>query len=331
MNRVGLLYQKERHAHALARTLDRLPVGYTADVLTLSDLSRAKSYDLLQTDELLRYGVSASVAGELADVPVTTHLQGWGDYANTHDQYNRCMHALIRMLSVVSRHEIEGVLYVTRITNDRFPYSFDRYGYSMPLFDVENYKTDGSDADGSDTDARNLLTVTNLRYEEKLRGVRTVLDGLKPLFATHDDLQYRIAGGGRQLDALREIVSDYPYADRVSVLGFRDDVPQLLASADLFVYVSYLDSLAMTVLEAQTAGVPVVAGDCGGVPEAVADAGIVCPPTAEGVSGAVRTLVRNDDLRASLTAAGCERMATHNQRQARRHIALWENVLHDRT
>lgn len=323
MTHVGLLYQKERHARALARTLDRLPVDYTAEVLALSDLSRVKTYDLLQTDELLRYGVSAAVAGELADIPVTAHLQGWADYANTHGQYSRRMHALIRALSVVSRHAVAGVLYVTQITKERFPYSFDRYGYSMPLFDVDSYRTDGPN-----TDARTLLTVTNLRYQEKLRGVETILDGLKPLFETHDDLQYRIAGGGQQLDALREIVSAYPYADRVSVLGFRDDVPQLLASADLFVYVSHLDSLAMTVLEAQAAGVPVVASDCGGVPEAVADSGLLCPPTAEGVSETVRTLVRNDELRASFAAAGHKRMATHNRRQAHRHVALWENVLH---
>lgn len=323
MTRVGLLYQKDRHARALARTLDRLPVDYTAEVIGLSDLSRAKTYDLLQTDELLRYGASAAVAGELADIPVTTHLQGWADYANTHGQYSRRMHSLIRALSVVSRHAVAGVLYVTQITKERFPYSFDRYGYSMPLFDVDSYRTDASN-----TDARTLLTVTNLRYQEKLRGVETVLDGLKPLFETHDDLRYRIAGGGEQLDALREIVSAYPYADRVSVLGFRDDVPQLLASADLFVYVSYLDSLAMTVLEAQAAGVPVVASDCGGVPEAVADSGLLCPPTAEGVSETVRTLVRNDELRASFAAAGRKRMATHNRRQAHRHVALWENVLH---
>ncbi|UPM41898.1 glycosyltransferase family 4 protein [Halocatena salina] len=329
MTRVGLLYQKEQYAHALAQTLDQLPVDYTADVLTLSDLAYAKRYDLLQTDELLRYGVSAVGAGTLADVPVTTHLQGWDDYANTHGQYTRRMHALIRTLSIISRQNIAGVLYVTQITKDRFPLSFDRYGYSMPVFDVDSYKSDIQDTDVSTTDARELLTVTNLRYQEKLRGVQTVLDGLQPLFATHDDLRYRIAGGGKQLDELREIVSDYPYADRVSVLGFRDDVPDLLASADLFVYVSYLDSLAMTVLEAEAAGLPVVAGDCGGVPEAVGDAGIVCPSTAEGVSNAVRTLVRNDDLRASFATAGRERMTTHNRRQAHRHIAFWENVLED--
>lgn len=328
MNRVGLLYQKERYAHALVRSLDRLPVDYTAEVLSLSDLPRAKRYDLLQTDELLRYGVSAVLTGELADIPVTTHLQGWADYVNTHDQYNRRMSALIRVLSTISHHGIEGVLYVTQMTKEQFPLSFDRYGYSMPVFDVDSY-TDDSDTDIPNTDARDLLTVTNLRYQEKLRGVKTILDGLKPLFGAHEDLRYRIAGGGERLEELREIVSTYPYADRVSVLGFRDDVPQLLASADLFVYVSYLDSLAMTVLEAQAGGLPVVAGDCGGVPEAVDDAGIVCPPTAAGVSQAVRTLLRNDDLRESFAAAGRERMSTHNRRQVHRHIALWENVLHD--
>lgn len=327
MTHIGLLYQSEQHARTIATTLDRLDTDYEADILSLSDLWRVSKYDLLQTDELLRYGASAVLAGQVTDTPVVTHLQGWGDMLNAHEQYGHAKYAAVRALGGIARRGVAGVLYVSKATEQRFPYSFDRYGYAAPFVAAEMFET----AKSNDRDEpQTILTVTNLRYQEKLNGVQTVLDGLRPLFETRDDLRYRIAGGGEYLDTLRETVSAYPYADRVDVLGFREDIPALLETADLFVYVSYLDAHPRALLEAQAVGVPVIAGDYGGVPEAVSDTGIVCPPTAARVSEAVRTLIRNDDLRATFAGAGRERMAAHNRKQAYRHIALWDEVLSDR-
>lgn len=326
MTHIGLLYQSEQHARTLIATLDRLGTDYEADILSLSDLWRVSEYDLLQTDELLRYGASAVLAGQVTDTPVVSHLQGWGDMQNSHEQYGHMKYAAIRALGGIARRGVAGVLYVSKATEQHFPYSFDRYGYAGPFVAAEMLETAQSNVR---EEPQTVLTVTNLRYREKLNGVRTILDGLRPLFATRDDLRYRIAGGGEYLDTLRETVTAYPYADRVDVLGYRDDIPSLLGAADLFVYVSYLDAHPRVLLEAQAVGVPVIGGDYGGVPEAVSDTGIVCPPTAAGVSGAVRTLIRNDDLRASFAAAGRERMTAHNRKQAYRHIALWDEILYD--
>ncbi len=64
------------------------------------------------------------------------------------------------------------------------------------------------------------------------------------------------------------------------LLGYRDDTTRLIAAADLFVLASHHEGLPVTVMEALTLGVPVVATAVGGLPEAVATEvnGILVPP-----------------------------------------------------
>jgi glycosyltransferase involved in cell wall biosynthesis len=57
----------------------------------------------------------------------------------------------------------------------------------------------------------------------------------------------------------------------VRLLGFRDDVPDLLRAADLFCVSSYLEGMGTATLDAMAAGLPVVATRVGGIPEIVED------------------------------------------------------------
>jgi glycosyltransferase involved in cell wall biosynthesis len=107
------------------------------------------------------------------------------------------------------------------------------------------------------------------------------------VFRRYDSLSYRIAGGGHYLSTLRDHVTASPYSDRIEVLGHRSDIPDFLSGSDLFVYVSYLDSISTAVLEAQAAGLLVIGGDVVGVPTAVGDAGRLCEPTSIEVERAV--------------------------------------------
>src|SRR5262249_3721845 len=68
-------------------------------------------------------------------------------------------------------------------------------------------------------------------------------------------------------------------ADGVLFAGARDDVPELLASFDVFAFPSRFEGLCLAVIEAQAAGVPVVATPVGGIRETVVDGetGVLVP------------------------------------------------------
>jgi hypothetical protein len=69
-------------------------------------------------------------------------------------------------------------------------------------------------------------------------------------------------------------------ADVVYFLGFREDVPRLLASLDLFVMSSRMEGLGTSIMDAMAARLPVVATMAGGIPEVVIhrETGLLVPP-----------------------------------------------------
>ena len=119
-----------------------------------------------------------------------------------------------------------------------------------------------------------------------------------------------IAGRGEEEEKLRALAANEGIAERVTLLGFRGDVPDILAAADVFVMPSLSEGLPLALVEAMAAGLPVVVSEVGGVPE-VAVAGqeaILVPPgdparLAEGLA----ELLLDPRARAALGAAARSR------------------------
>lgn len=337
MPSVLLLHTNREYATSLAEAVGSLDAGYEVTVVSRRPIRDRlehlldREYDLVQVDELLVNGVFACGASVFPGTPFVASIRGWADYTNAHGQYGRVRDASIRLRSEAVLRRADSVIFLSERTRREFTRRYrvdDATVVGRPI-DVEHYRSEigrGSDP-SSDDETFDLLTVTNLRYEEKFEGVTTVLRGLRPLFERHDELRYAIAGDGTYRRALERFLDEYPYADRVSVLGYRDDVPALLAGADAFVYVSYLDAYPTVVLEAQAAGLPVIGGDAVGVPAALGEAGVLCPPTPDGVGDAVERVLVDDEFRAALAKESEEKMAAYNERCARRHVAIWDDVL----
>lgn len=99
--------------------------------------------------------------------------------------------------------------------------------------------------------------------------------------------------------------------DRVVFAGYRDDVPALLAAADVFVLPSQIEGLPLTVLEAMAAARPVVATPVGGTPEAVVDGetGELVPPgDVEALARALDGLLSDPDRARRLGESGRRRV-----------------------
>jgi glycosyltransferase involved in cell wall biosynthesis len=112
------------------------------------------------------------------------------------------------------------------------------------------------------------------------------------------------------LDATRALAGDLGILPRIRFAGLRTDVPDFLRAADLFVHPSHQEGFSNAILEAMAAGLPVVACDVGGNPEAVVDGetGRLVPPrNPERLAAAMAELLGDEGKRRTMGEAGKRR------------------------
>jgi len=139
------------------------------------------------------------------------------------------------------------------------------------------------------------------------------------------DVRFVIVGDGELREELERRADGLP----VELTGARDDVPELLASFDVFAFPSLFEGLCLAVIEAQAAGVPVVATPVGGIRETVVDGetGLLVPtrdPAA--LAAAIRRLLDEPDLARRLAAEARRRVRERysEQRMVELTLGLYE-------
>lgn len=149
-----------------------------------------------------------------------------------------------------------------------------------------------------------LLLGTGSLVERK--GFQVLIDALAQLSQGQPSLpqwHLAIAGEGSYRNEIESRIRKAQLADRVSLLGYRSDIPDLQAGADLFVMPSLWEGLPLAVLEAMCAGNPVVASRTSGIPEAIRDSEtglLVQPGQVDALANALGTVMTDPDLRLRL-------------------------------
>ena len=158
------------------------------------------------------------------------------------------------------------------------------------------------------SDARLLGMVCRL-VEQK--GVAYALDAFQRIYCRFPDAHLVVAGDGAMAAELRRLGEDLGIADRVHWLGWRDDAARLMAGFDMLLAPSLWEGFGLTLLEAMSRRVPVVATQVGAIPEVVSDgeSGILIPPhDAESLATATVRLLDDPPLRQRMGLSGAARV-----------------------
>ncbi len=121
-----------------------------------------------------------------------------------------------------------------------------------------------------------------------------------------------IAGAGDP-DSYRSLALKYNVEKYVHFVGHRNDISELMYSADCFVLSSIDEGLPNVVLEAMSVGTAVVASDAGGTNEIITDGvnGYVVPiKNSQALADKIEILLRNSDLRCLIAHKGRETVAS---------------------
>ncbi|MFF5114995.1 glycosyltransferase family 4 protein [Streptosporangium sp. NPDC000509] len=112
--------------------------------------------------------------------------------------------------------------------------------------------------------SRVVLTVATLSVS---KGHLDLLNAIPLLSPSHADVHFVWAGDGWERDRLEAAIAVAGLSHRVHMIGYRTDVPALLHAADLFVFPSHSEGYSLAVIEAMSAGLPIIAADVSSTPE----------------------------------------------------------------
>ncbi len=131
---------------------------------------------------------------------------------------------------------------------------------------------------------------------------KTVIEAIASL--PYTDIYYSICGKGPTDSKLRKLIEKAGLTDRVQLLGYCNDMPDILSSADCFAFPSYREGLGIAAVEALACGVPVIASDNRGTKEYMVDGinGLVCQASSVAAfAGGIARLYSDMSYREGLT------------------------------
>ena len=179
-----------------------------------------------------------------------------------------------------------------------------------------------------DRGGRWLVTVARLQEH---KGMDTVIRALPAILAGAPDVRYAVAGAGPDRERLEQLAQELGVGDRVRFLGGvgDQDLPAFYNLASVYVGASRragrlgVEGFGISLVEASACGLPVVAGNSGGIPDAVRDGetGFLVPPEdPAALAAAISRLLADAGLASRIGAAGRRAVETYYN---------WDRVVRD--
>ncbi|MGF6781877.1 glycosyltransferase family 4 protein [Paraburkholderia sp. GAS334] len=262
-------------------------------LMTIRDLLCRKRFDVLNTHSG-HDSIIAGFAGRLAGTPLVVRTRHLALPINSLATYTWIPHRVI----AVSRH-VRDYLVSAGVSRRRVETIYDGIARHEPLSHSTLRAELGINADST------VIGMVAIMRDKK--GHEDLIAAVRPLLAGRPGLHIVMAGDGPCFDKVKEIVDRLQLADRIHLLGFRSDIPNVLRGCDLFVLPTHQEALGQSYIEAMASGLAVIGSDVDGVPELITHGvnGLLVPPhDIDALRTAILQLVDDPRLRARLGRAG---------------------------
>ncbi len=159
----------------------------------------------------------------------------------------------------------------------------------------------------------------------------TFVDAAELALKEDPKLIFLIIGKGPKEDEISSYIRVKELDKSIRMVGFRKDIPEILADLDLFMITSKTEGLGTSILDAFACKVPVLATEAGGIPELVENerTGILCEVgDKRELSKQLLRLRSNDELRKELSEGALLKVKDFSKsKTAEQTLAIYSELL----
>jgi glycosyltransferase involved in cell wall biosynthesis len=314
----------------------RLPVANQRlpfDLLRLMRVLRRERIDLVHAHGY-KPAVFAFVARLLAGIPAISTCHLW--FEPEHGPLKKRLMVAVekrlyrwfpRVLAV--SEDIRGILVTEGVPADRVtvvPNGVATHAPALTAAERERIRASLGVAPGE-------FCVLNAGRLARQKCQSLLVDAAARLKALGRPCKVLIVGDGELEGQLQQQIQSLGVQDHVRLLGFREDVPELLAASDAFALPSLGEGMPMSLLEAVAARVPVIATAVGDVGKLVVDgrSGIIIQPgDVDGLVTAIDSLRAQPQLALAITGHAHQLLIDgfSQEAMAASYLAVYREVLH---
>lgn len=173
--------------------------------------------------------------------------------------------------------------------------------------------------------------IGNVAHLVDHKGHKYLIQATKILKEHSSNIKVIIVGEGPLRRALNKQARESNVEDTVFFLGFREDIPKILSSINLYVLSSHLEGMGSSMLDAMACRLPVVATLTGGIPEVVIQGktGLLVPPRDPSDLAQAILKLYNDRALSSLLGQGGYEVVHQNfsaETMAEKIVLLYERI-----
>ena len=284
-------------------------------LVKLAKYIRKENFDIVHTNSS-KAGILGRLAAKLAGAPVIIHtVHGWA-YHNQMGKRKRGLYVTLEKWAEKFTHKLITVsdLNIKKGLADGIgnesKYVTIHSGIDLNRFDPSNLDSKNKKREWNiDPSNRVVGSVTRLSEQKAPADfVRMANEILKH----NPKVSFLLVGDGPLKDEIQNLIDRFKISKKVIMTGLRHDIPELLAVMDVFVLSSLWEGLPRVFPQAMAMGLPIVATNVDGAPEAVKDGvnGFLVPPK-DFTTLAQRTLQLVEDSRLARKMGEAGRKMVH--------------------
>ena len=147
--------------------------------------------------------------------------------------------------------------------------------------------------------ARDRVIIGTIANFYPTKGLLYLIQSAKKIVEKFPDTLFVIIGDGEERKALENEIAKLGLEKNIMLTGKIDDASKYLLALDIYISSSVKEGFPYSILEAMSAGLPIVSTNVGGIPEMLKDnAGILVEPkNPQALADAMQKLLENQDLK----------------------------------